>query len=172
MTSKFIPKHKQNQILTIFCVGPPAPCPALHSMRRPIIGLVCGLFSKHVLTTYCKVLKRKIGHMYTYTKWCSIGKKKDKNDFLGMQMSLDYEFHSEKRLTANSFNKCNGTTLSSWSAVNSMVGAYWWDWLGCCSHGLLTLCRGEYLKVTGREERWAQKTPKASIPKKCREIQK
>jgi len=52
----------------------------------------------------------------------------------------------ESRLTANSFNECNGTTRSSWSAVNSIVGGCWIDLSGCCSHGLRTLCNGEYLK--------------------------
>lgn len=40
--------------LTIFFVGRPAPWPALHSMR-PMIGLVCGLFSKLLHSTYCMV---------------------------------------------------------------------------------------------------------------------
>lgn len=51
-----------------------------------------------------------------------------------------------KKLTANNFNECNGTTRSSWSAVNNMVDGYCVDLSGSCSHGLLTLCRGEYLK--------------------------
>ena len=83
-----------------FCVGRPAPWPALRSIL-PMMGLVCGLFSKLVHRTYCMV--------------------------------------------ANNFNECSGTTRSSWSAVSSIVDGYWDSWSGDCSHGLLTLCSGEYL---------------------------
>lgn len=40
--------------LTTFCVGRPAPWPALRSIL-PMMGLVCGLFSKLVHRTYCMV---------------------------------------------------------------------------------------------------------------------
>ena len=48
-------------ILTIFCVGRPAPCPAFTSIRA-IIGLVCGLlFSILKPNSYCIVCQSKTG---------------------------------------------------------------------------------------------------------------
>ena len=66
---------------------------------------------------------------------------------------------NEKRRTANNFNECNGTTRSSWSAVNSMVDGYWADWSEDFSQGLPTLCSGEYLR-SNILTKWYQTTRK------------
>lgn len=49
-----IPNVVGSEFITIFCVGRPAPCPALHSIRA-IIGFVWGLLSMLVTRTYCMV---------------------------------------------------------------------------------------------------------------------
>lgn len=60
-------------------------------------------------------------------------------------------------LTASNFKECSGTTRSSWSAVNNMVDGYWVTLSAESSHGLLTLCRGEYLRKTIKQQKkWKQ----------------
>ena len=61
--------------------------------------------------------------------------------------------NTRNELTANNFSECNGTTRSSWSAVNNMVAGYW-HWLPeLCSQGLRTLWRGEYLVLISAANR-------------------
>lgn len=54
-------------IVTIFCVGRPAPCPAFTSIRA-IRGFVCGLFSKLNPNSYCIVCESKIGFQWKMKK--------------------------------------------------------------------------------------------------------
>ena len=48
-------------------------------------------------------------------------------------------------IVARSFKEWSGTTRSSWSAVNNIVAGYC-KFCTAVSHGLFTLCNGEYLQ--------------------------
>lgn len=90
--------------ITIFCVGRPAPCPALASIRA-IIGFVCGLFSKLKLNWCCIVCQSKNagfngrkGRRYKKKKTQTRGRDKP-------QASWKYEvgrlYHRDQQLTAS-----------------------------------------------------------------------